>query len=223
MVELARHDHPGSAASTVRRLGPRLIAISERHSRFVGAMKLALPAVAAALIAIVLAWPSAFDGEPALELSFAAFQSGEDEALAMLRPRFLGTDAKGRPFTITAEVATQDAADQRRVTLRTIQADITLTDGSWITLIADGGVYHQGGRTLALTGPVGIHSDLGYEFHTGDVAVDLDAGTATSDEAVQGQGPLGRLRADAMVIRDSGDHLIFRNNVRVTLYPARRR
>ncbi|MDP6704932.1 MAG: hypothetical protein QF893_01205 [Alphaproteobacteria bacterium] len=204
---------------SVRRLGPQLIAISQRHSRFVGAMKLLLPAAAAALIVAVLAWPGAFDGDGSLDFSFAAFRSGEDEALAMLRPRYLGTDAEGRPFTITADTATQDPADLRRVTLVDMQADMTMTDGSWITLLARGGVFHQGRKTLSLDGPVSVHSDLGYEFHTGDLAVDLAAGAVEARSPVSGQGPLGRLSADAMTIEEQGARLHFRDNVSVTLYP----
>jgi lipopolysaccharide export system protein LptC len=231
MAEAASENHPGSATATGRearssvvgRLRPRLIAISERHSRFVGTMKVLLPAAAAALIVVVLAWPGVFDGEPTFELSFVAFSSGEDEALAMLRPRYLGTDAEGRPFTITADTAIQDPADQRRVTLDALQADITLKDGSWITLIAQGGVFHQARKTLALQGPVSFHSDLGYELHTGDLSIDLDAGRVVSESPVRGQGRLGALRADAMVIEEQGARLIFRGNVEVTLNPKQMR
>ncbi|HZD26080.1 MAG TPA: LPS export ABC transporter periplasmic protein LptC, partial [Alphaproteobacteria bacterium] len=143
--------------------------------------------------------------------------------LAMLSPRYLGTDASGRPFTITAEKAVQDPHDLRRITLQTLQADMTLSDGTWVTLMAEGGLYHQGRQTLQLQGPVSVYSDAGYEFHAGDVAIDFGKGTASSQGAVNGHGPLGELRAEHMRILQGGQHLIFNDNVAVTLRPVRKK
>lgn len=204
----------------LRRAGPPPIAVSKRHSRFVGMMKLVLPAVAAALIAVVLVWPGVFERQT-LPLSFAELRRGPADALAMVNPRYLGTDTAGRPFMITAETAVQDADDLRRIALKSLQADMTLDDGTWLSLLAEGGVYHQGRQTLRLAGPVSVYSDAGYEFHAGDVAVDLGKGTARTDSAVNGHGPFGELRADRMRIAERGRHLIFHDNVVVTLHPAR--
>jgi len=207
----------------LRRPGPPTIAVSKRHTRFVGMMKLVLPAIAAALIAIVLVWPGAIDRGKSLPLSFAAPQSGPADALAMVNPRYLGTDSNGLPFMITAATAVQDPGDLRRITLTDLQADMTLSGGTWLSLMAQGGLYHQGHKTLQLAGPVSVYSDRGYEFHAGDVAVDLDKGSASSDSAVSGQGPFGEFRADRMRILKRGRHLLFDDNVVVTLHPGRDR
>lgn len=205
----------------LRRPGPPTIAVSKRHTRFVGLMKLVLPAIAAALIGIMLVWPGVYDRGRPLSLSFAELQRSPTEDLAMVNPRYLGTAADGRPFMITAEKAVQDPEDLRRITLETLQADMTLGDGTWLSLMAEGGLYHQGRQTLQLTGPVSVYSDIGYEFHAGDVAVDLGRGTASTDSAVNGHGPFGVLKADRMRIADRGRHLIFNDNVVVILHTGR--
>ena len=224
MANVINENDPKPAASPhgYARLGPRLITISQRHSRFVSAMKLVLPATAAVLIGIVLAWPGAFDDAgQAQKRSLAAQRDGGVEPLTMIKPRYNGTDGENRPFMITAKSATHDPRDQRRVTLETLQADIVLADGTGVSLTAKGGVYHQADMTLDLAGPVRIASDSGYEFRAGDVAIDIGRGTARSDAPVHGQGPIGKLKADRMRIEARGRNFIFKDNVVVTLYPGR--
>lgn len=220
MSQLSAESQPRRRAEGAPRWrpGPPLIAISRRHSRFVGTMKLVLPAIGAALIAVVLAWPGAFERDRPLELPLAETSSGPADALAMLNPRYVGADADGQPFMITAERAVQDPKDLRHITLDTLQADMSLKDGTWLSLMARGGVYHQGRQTLQLQGPVNVYSDLGYEFHTGDIAVDLNRGTAVTEAPVNGHGPFGQLKADRMRIAQRGRHLIFTDHVSVTLH-----
>ena len=196
---------------------PRRIAINPRHSRFVGMMKLFLPMLAAALIATVLAWPGALDKGDGFELSFAALQRSGEAKLTMVKPRYLGTDSENRPFVVTAASATQDATDHRRVLLETLQADLTLADGTWMTMLAESGIFHQAKQTLQLMGAVNIFSDLGYEFHAYGAKIDLAKGTAVSQAPVHGQGPFGNVRADAIRIEDKGVRIIFDGNVRMTL------
>ena len=88
-----------------------------------------------------------------------------------------------------------------------------MEDGAWLTVIASGGVYHQGRQTLRLDGPVNIFSDLGYEFHAETAMIDLAAGGAKSDRPVYGQGPFGSVRADRMDVQQHGQRLLFDGNV----------
>ena len=211
------------SGASEHRLVSRLHSATARHSRFVGMMKLVLPVTAAALIAIILVWPRLCERSDSLGLSFAGLGTGEANSLTMDKPRFIGADAKGRPFMITAEVATQDPTNQRRVTLEALQADMTMDDGHWFSFIAPGGVFDQTGRTLSLSGPVNLFSDQGHELQTGDLAVDLGRGTAVTETPVTGQGPFGSFRADSMKLEKQGRHMYFSGNVKVTIIPGRLR
>ena len=85
----------GPARRAARALRSPRFTVSQRHSRFVGTMKVLLPALAAALIGIVVVWPGAFDRDQMLQISFAALRRGEAEALTMERPRYQGMNADG--------------------------------------------------------------------------------------------------------------------------------
>lgn len=194
--------------------------LSLRYTRFVGMMKLLLPMIGLGLIIAVLAWPNGHEQDRGFTVSFSLSHDDAADRLVMLNPRYIGTDSEQRPFTVTADTATQDPEDQRRVTLRTLQADMTMKDGAWLTVMASGGVYHQGRQTLRLDGPVNFFSDQGYEFHAEEAMIDLAAGGATSEQPVYGQGPFGSVRSDRMTVSQHGQRLVFDGNVTMIIRSA---
>lgn len=198
---------------------PATSSLSQRYSRFVGMMKVFLPALAATLVIVVIAWPGAFDQDDGFHLSFSQMQADGADRLSMLNPRYYGTDKENRPFTVTAKEAVQDADDNRQVTLSDLQADMTMNDGTWISMMANQGVYHQSTMILQLTGQISIFSDQGYEFHASVADVDFSDGSARSTAPVNGHGPFGSLRADRMRIEERGQRMLFEGNVKMTLNP----
>ncbi len=193
--------------------------LSQRYSRFVGLMKFVLPATALGLTALVLAWPGEGSDPDAIRLSFASLKSDEQGNPGMTNARFVGSDRRDRPFLVTADRALQDSDDPGRVRLRTLQADMTLGNGMWLTMLAESGLYDRGRQTLDLAGPVNIFSDAGYEFHAQSSTVDLAAGSASSDLPVEGQGPFGVLSASGFRFLDQGRRLIFEGDVKLVLHP----
>ncbi|MBT3330128.1 MAG: LPS export ABC transporter periplasmic protein LptC [Rhodospirillaceae bacterium] len=202
--------------------GRRRDLTSPRYSRFVGMMKLLLPLMALGLVVAVVIWPNEFREATGFHLSYDTPDDGSAAELTMLHPRYLGTDARNRPFVVTADRATQDPKDQRNVTLLQLQADMATADGRWFTIMADKGVYHQQRQQLRLQGPINLFSDQGYEFTAQIADIDLKAGRAVSDQPVRGQGPFGTLQADRMEVDDFGQRLLFMGNVKMrVMAPAR--
>lgn len=192
------------------------------YSRFVGLMKWGLAALASFLVILVLAWPGVLTRKEGFRISFSGLRGLGEEQLTMLNPRFLGVDGSGQPYVVTADSAIQDPADPRRVSLRQVQADITLEQGEWLSLTASSGVYRQVEESLVLEGPVSIHSDSGYELHLERVEAALAEGRAWSDSPVQGQGPFGAVTADRMRLEERGRRIVFEGRVRVTVRPGAR-
>jgi lipopolysaccharide export system protein LptC len=193
----------------------RQVRVSPQYSRFVGMMKLLLPLLAFGLVVAVVIWPNEFRDATGFHLSYVSSEDGNATELTMLRPRYLGTDARNRPFVVTADQATQNLQDQRQISLTRLQADMSMTDGRWFTVMADTGVYHQQRQHLRLQGGINLFSDQGYEFNAEIAEIDLNTGQASSDRPVRGQGPFGTLRADRMEVEDFGQRLFFRGNVKM--------
>lgn len=190
-----------------------------RYSRFVGTMKVLLPLTAAAIAGLILAWPGVHDEPQEIALTFAETNSTDAETPGMANARYVGTDANNRPFLVTADEALQDPGKPDLVDLVALQADMTLDNGVWMSVMASSGQYDRAQQTLQLAGPVNIFSDAGYEFHTESARIDLQNNIAESDQPVRGHGPFGTLSADSFRVIDQGQRLLFRKNVRMIIRP----
>ena len=110
---------------------------SQRYSRFVTIMKRALPLAAVALVAAVLIYalqPRQERSGP-VAMTFQRLGIVNDD-LAMLKPRLTGADDEGDPYVVTADEAVQDRHNSKRATLRNVQSDMTMKDGTWISALA---------------------------------------------------------------------------------------
>jgi len=165
-----------------------------RYTRFVKHMKRLLSFSAFAVIFAVLAFFVVQRAPRELALSFEKMGTIEND-LAMTNPRLSGADAKGNPFVITAKEAVQDADNPKRYTLKTIEADMTTAQG-WVNARAGEGVVDMNAQTMDLTGGIDLFTDTGYELHTSTAAVDLRGNVVRGREPVNGQGPMGTMRAD---------------------------
>ena len=198
---------------------PRLVIVSERYSRFVGLMKLVLPLSAAALVVIVVIWPYLGGREEGIPLSFASIGIGLDEKVFMTNARYMGSDDKDQPYTVTAEFVTEEKGAVDIIHLTKPQADIMLDNGSWLALTADSGVLNRENQHLVLEGQVNFFSDDGFEFRTRRVEINLASKRAHGEYPIAGQGPFGVLNADSFRLEDRGKTMIFEGHVRMTFYP----
>ena len=199
---------------------PRIITVSARYSRFVGWMKLMLPLGATALVIIVVTWPYFSGREDGIPLSFASIGLGLDEKVFMTNARYMGSDDKDQPYTLTAEVMVEEEGAVDAIRLTKPQADIMLNNGSWLALTADSGVLIRENEQLTLEGKVNFFSDAGYEFRTKRAEINLATKRAHGEEPIEGQGPFGTLNADSFRLENQGKTMFFEGHVRMTVYPG---
>lgn len=188
------------------------------YSRFVGIMRIGLPAVAVGLVLLIFAVPL-FRGDD------QRFRVGDTtvttqtaiDALSMVNARYVGTDAKGQPFSVTAKSVRERTGADTRIEMTAPQADITLNGGVWMSVEAEQGLYDRDGDTLDLTGNVSLFQDQGYEMHTPAATVKLKDGAARSTASVEGQGPFGVLNAAGFDLYDKGAVVVFGGPARLVL------
>jgi lipopolysaccharide export system protein LptC len=200
---------------TPRMRGTALDAL--RYTRFVAIMKRTLPIIAGMLVAAVLAY-SFIPRSPDRVTMTYDYLGKIDNDLAMMKPRLTGSDAKGNPFVITADVAVQDRRNTRRARLKNVQADMTLDQQRWISATATTGLFDMNASTLALAGGISVYSDSGYEMHTGIGNIDIKRGVFHGPGEVHGQGPLGTFRADRFQIDRATRQMLLIGNVHMTMY-----
>ena len=138
----------------------------------------------------------------------------------MINARFVGTDAKDQPFSITADMAKTITTGENSIELEMPKADIGADDGTWLAVIANNGIYNQKIQTLELIGDVNLFHDSGYEFNTEKATIDLIKGIAVSDVGINGQGPFGNLTAEGFLIEKKNKRFIFTGKSKLIVKPG---
>lgn len=189
-----------------------------RHSRKVSLLRRSLWGLVACVVAL-LVWIASDGGAKGrvvfsnITASAAALETMKN---MMGNPHYQGVDARNRPYTVMADKAVQ--IDDNTVELSNIRADIGLENNVWVAMNAGSGTLNLATKQLQLTGGVDIFYDNGYEFRTPTAHVDIEQGSAYGEEPVEGQGPMGTLKATGFALLDHGKTIIFNQSVTITFY-----
>lgn len=214
---------PGPAEQAVPAAPPPRLSGHNRYSKFVGFLKVLLPALAVALILLVVIWPQLTRDARDFRIGVSDISLEQADSLTMLNARFEGVDDKDQPFTLTADEATQSTGDENLVRLELPKGDISLKDGTWLAVTAREGRYRRDTRVLELSGEVTLFHDQGFELRTQAARIDLESGIAEGSQAVEGQGPFGDLEAEGFEVLDRGARVLFTGRSRAVLYPQAER
>ena len=193
------------------------------YSIFVGVLKVLLPALAVALILLVVVWPEISRDGRDFRIRVSDISLEQPDSLTMLNARFEGVDDKNRQFTLTADEATQTTDDENLIRLELPKGDVTLEDGTWLAMTAREGRYRRDTQMLDLNGEVTLFHDRGFELRTQAAQVDLEAGAARGADTVEGQGPFGNIVAEGFEVLDRGARVLFTGKSRAVLYPKTER
>lgn len=188
-----------------------------RYTSIVTVSKYSLIAVAALLLLMVFIVPLLHDDDTGARLVFTDVEVTEAREPRMTNPRFQGVDANGRPYNVNARMAEQQ--EDGTVLLTSIEADMTLANGSWLAFNGETGIFDPEADTLKLPQNVEIYHDTGYDVRTSDVFLDLGRSQAHGERRVEGQGPLGTLTASGFRVDSKAGRIVFSPDVTVVLHP----
>jgi len=193
---------------------------SRHYSRYVFFMKLLLPAVAIGLVSLLFLWPQIKVTDTRFSVNFRNVQNSDPKELNMINARFIGTDSKNQPFSITADMAKNMKIGGTTIELEMPKADVGIDNGSWLAVMAENGIYNQKAQTLNLVGSVNLFHDSGYEFNTEKTTIDLAKGTAISDTKIHAQGPFGNLTAEGFRIEKKSNQFYFTGKSKLIIKPG---
>ncbi|MGF1595265.1 MAG: LPS export ABC transporter periplasmic protein LptC [Kiloniellaceae bacterium] len=209
----------GTAGGAVTPPAPPRLSGRNSYSLFVSSMKVLLPAVAAGLVVLVVAWPHLMPDFSRSGLDFAKIARDQAKTLNMLNARYSGVDDNNQPFNVAADMATQTPDNENLVELQHPKADIRTSEGNLVALAARVGHYHREEETLDLAGNVHLVHDDGFDIVTESARIDLKEGSAAGDAAVSGQGPSGELQSEGFRLRERGQIIVFTGKSRLLIYP----
>ncbi len=191
------------------------------RSRLVRRLRLALPAVALALVAAFVFNTRSNSVDEAFLDDFKQVTASTED-LQMANPRFAGVDNNGRPFEITASAAIQDPEKRDMVELEDPRAVQGAQDAETVVTAAKG-VYRTEENILELRNDVKLQHDIAnttYVLTAPSATVLIKDEVVESDAGVGGTSTDGdALRADRMrAYRDEG-RVIFEGNVSMRIFP----
>jgi len=210
VAEADRHSRLGSDA-------PPRYSLLSGYSAFVGFMKLALPAIGLGLILLIFIWPQLRDeGRVAIESLEVTEQDLTDRK--MLNPRYESYDSDDRPYTITAQEASQNRANDKLIDLASPKAKVQMESGQWVDVEAPEGVFNEATEVMRLRGGVALHHEDGITLETEAVSVLVRKGRAVSKNPVTGTAPDGELEGEGFRLVDEGRIIFLDGQSRVVLY-----
>jgi lipopolysaccharide export system protein LptC len=195
------------------------LSVARRRTTFVRGLRFFFTAAALSIAGILVVQ---------LILGSGGGAAREAEAVStdvrMTNPRFTGRDENLTPYAVTADVAIRrrDAADG--VTeLERPRLDYNFLDaGADVSqVLAESGRYDLPNRILDLYSDVNFRTRAGYAFQSDHARIFLREERVTGEEAVEGTGPMGTIRADSYEISDGGNRIVFTGNVRARLTQSR--
>jgi lipopolysaccharide export system protein LptC len=195
---------------------------AQRYSRFVALMKRLLSLGAFLIIAAVLGFFFVQRLPRQLQMSYESL-GRVDNDLAMMKPRLTGSDSKGNPYVITADMAVQDARDPKKASLKNMEADLALDKQRWLNARAKTGTVDMNTGQLELTDGIDVFTDEGYELHSHSASANLKQSVIHGHEPVTGQGPDGTLRADQFHADRATNILTLSGHVHMTLFGTKKK
>lgn len=189
------------------------------YSNFVALLKVTLPVVAVCLVGLIVFWRDLVPNPKLIAPGISDLSADLAQNLAMVNPRYNGVDELGRPYTVTADSASQKGANENIIELERPTADITLENGAWIALSAERGRYNRKLERLLLADNVNFFHDQGFELRSPFAELDLRRSEARGNRGVEGQGPQGALEAEGFEFLEEGNVIIFTGKSHLTVYP----
>lgn len=188
------------------------------YSRFVRLSRVMLPLAAVGLLVTVVAWPHLRDlVEPVRVVQGSGAAAGDAQ---MMGPRYFGVDNLNRPYSVTGRSGIPNAVNGEVFSIADPEAEITLENGSWVTVRAAQGEVDRQRRTVRLRGNVNVFRDDGYTFTTEEAFVDLNQRLTWGDRPIEGHGPQIEIEAQGFRIVGQGSTVVFTGPTRVVLRPA---
>ena len=184
----------------------------DARARWGRAMRIALPLLALALLSSVfLVAPRPAEDVPAIPFARAEAVSREQR---LGRPDFAGVTADGTRLTLSAEAARPVPGSPGAIAASAVRLRAEMPVRAFDLAAPEGGV--RNGR-IAVSGGVDVTTSDGWRVTAPRMEALLDQTLLTATGPVDGDGPLGRIRAGAM--RATRETLDFTGGTRVIYQP----
>ena len=194
---------------------------AERRRRLFRLLQIALPAGTAVIVVLALFWPQLIGRDDRIDVAVPVVGSEADkQPEAIVNAAYSGVDREGRPFAIKAKSVRNPPDDKAALQLMQPDAQITLKDGSLLTIEADQGVYRRDRDSLELLGDVTLKRGADLTVRTEQTTVDLRASSAFGNRPVGATSAQGTLSGTGFRIVAGGDTVFVSGPAQMHVVPG---
>ncbi|MCU0826790.1 MAG: hypothetical protein MUE52_05145 [Tabrizicola sp.] len=196
---------------------------TDRHTRLVGWLKVALPLVALAILSTLFLLSDRIDPDAALPYAEVDVEERAREP-RMTAPTYAATTSDGAALTLSAEEARPATAGKPAVA-EGLRLDLATPDGALTELRAATATLDEAGGQILLSGGVTVTTSSGYRLEMAEVAAKTDRSGLEARAPVSATGPAGDLQAGGMVLGQDNTTpgaylLVFNKGVRLVYQPG---
>ena len=186
-----------------------------RRSRIIRVLRVVGPM----LIVLILAGLGASIAYNAIKPTVEPAQEA-NQPIRLINPRFVGRDARGRAFVVTAASATRDPQEYQKVYLDRPALVLDEQGPDPTRIVSAKGVFHEQTGQLEMSGGVRMSSAQG-TLETAESKFDTKTGDLVGSGPVHGSGPLGDIDATSYGVYEKGDHMVFQGRAHARFYPKK--
>ncbi len=197
------------------------MAATDRYSRLVFWLKLALPLVALAILSTLFFVAESLDPDAAIpyaEVDVARIL--EEQGIS--NPSLGGVTADGVAISLAAHKIWADPS-RTVLTGETLTAVLNMPDGSRIDIASRSGTVDSRTQEVTLDGGVRLESTNGYVVTTDRLVTSLRDAGAASEGKILATGPAGEISAGSMTLvrpeSADGHQLVFQDGVKLVYQP----
>jgi lipopolysaccharide export system protein LptC len=196
----------------------KAFASARTHSRIVRFLKFALPASAAAMVAVfaVHSWMSA-PSIPAVEVRQTSIVSGK---LVMSAPKLEGFTKNNLAYSLSAARAVQSVGRAGVFELEGIDAKLPVDADTWAEVKAARGIYDRDKNPIDFQSEVAVSTTDGMSATFTKAFYDIGKGELKTAEPVAIKLNGTDIAADGMTVLDNGKVLIFEKRVKMEIAPG---
>ncbi|GER01987.1 hypothetical protein JCM17845_26100 [Iodidimonas gelatinilytica] len=198
----------------------QIFRVTTAYDRYVAFMRPALILLAIASAGLSFLWPLFVEKDSSFVFNRETMQRGERE-VRVLGPIYRGTDESNRLFSIQADEAVQTSPDAPRIALTGLKANMDLGEGRTAFVAAEKGIYDTSTETVEVVGPMHLETSDGYSLEGTGAMLDLKNKIITSDQPVEGVGPLGQMRGDRITLDVNEQKAVLEGAVKMKTIPAK--
>ncbi|HLL26299.1 MAG TPA: hypothetical protein VKT73_01430 [Xanthobacteraceae bacterium] len=192
--------------------------VALRHSRRVNFLRKALPILAGTGLVLVVLWtwidPLRFTNGLPIELGRVTISGTK---LTMDAPKLKGFSRDGRPYTVSAEGASQDLTKPSVIELSKIVGQFDLGGRGNMILNAKSGVYDSKAEQMRIFDGIDFHSTDGQSGQLSEALIEPKKGHLISESPVDLFFKEGSLHGNRMEVFDQGKLIVFDSGVTMIL------